>query len=372
MTTMTATEYPALGCSMEDLDTPALCLDLDILESNIASVAATCRAHGVGWRPHCKGHKVPAIAQKEIRAGAIGITCAKLGEAEVMAAAGIKDLLIANLVVGKRKLQRLVELRKIADPIVCVDHIDQAKPMSAAMEKAGLKVRVIIEVDIGLQRVGVLPGDPTVEFAQQLLQLPGLELAGIMGYEGHLLTIPDVREKQTKIHAALGLLQQTRDLMVERGIPCPIVSCGGTGSYLHAVEATGITEVQAGGAVYMDAFYRNSCQVTDLGYAMTVLTTVVGRPAPDRAVIDAGRKTLNREVFNPIVAGRDDMEIVRLSAEHGELKLAPSAQDLKIGDRLQLIPGYGDLTTCLHDVFYGFRNGTLEVIWPIVGRGKVQ
>lgn len=372
MTTLSVTQYPALGCSLDDLDTPALCLDLDILESNIRSVAATCQEHGVNWRPHCKGHKVPAIAQKEISAGAIGITCAKLGEAEVMAAAGLTDLLIANLIVGRKKVQRLVELRRIADPIICLDHLDQAKPVSDAMEQAGLKVRAIIEVDIGLQRVGVPPGEAAVEFAKQLQSLPGIDLAGIMGYEGHLLTIPDFHEKQTKIHQALGLLQQTKDMMIEQGIPCPIVSCGGTGSYLHAVEATGITEVQAGGAVYMDAFYRQVCKVENLDYAMTVLTTIVGRPAPDRAVIDAGRKTINKEVLNPIIAGRDDIEVVRLSAEHGELKLAPSAQDLRIGDRIQLVPGYGDLTTVLHDVFYGFRRGSLEVIWPITGRGKLQ
>lgn len=372
MTSLASVDVPPLGCSLEDLDTPALCLDLDALESNIASVAETCRKHNVGWRPHSKGHKVPAIAQKEINAGAIGITCAKLGEAEVMASAGITDLLIANLVVGKRKVQRLVELRKIADPIVCIDHIDQARPISDAMREAGLKVRAILEVDIGLARVGVLPGEPSVELAKQIMELPGIEFAGIMGYEGHLLTIPDYREKQTKIHAAIGLLQQTKDQLLEKSIPCPIVSCGGTGSLMHAVEAVGITEIQAGGAVYMDAFYRHECKVEHLQYAMTVLTTVVGRPAPDRAIIDAGRKTLNREVYTPLVVGHDDIKITRLSAEHGELKLEPSAQDLRIGDRLQLIPGYGDLTTVLHDVFYGFRKGTLEVIWPIVGRGKLQ
>ncbi|HQU41712.1 MAG TPA: DSD1 family PLP-dependent enzyme [Pirellulales bacterium] len=362
---------PPLGSTKSDLDTPALCLDLDVMESNIRHVAATCRKHGVAWRPHSKGHKVAAIAQAEIAAGATGVTCAKLAEAEIMAAGSVRDILIANLVVGPQKVRRLVELRRTADPIVCIDHIDQALPISRAMSEAGLQVRAIVEVDIGLRRVGVLPGAPTVQLAKQLVELPGINFAGIMGYEGHLLTVADADQKAEQIRQALGTLVETKAALEAAGVACPIVSCAGTGSYLYAARQPGITELQAGGAIFMDAFYRHQCQVPDLGFALTVVTTIVSRPSPERAIIDAGRKTLHGDFQPPFVVGRDDVQVGRLSAEHGQLELAPSAQNLRIGDRLELVPGYADLTTVLHNQYYCFRGGKLAAIWPIEGRGKL-
>lgn len=360
---------PPIGSTKDDLDTPALCLDLDVLEANIRAVAETCRRHGVAWRPHSKGHKVPAIAQAQIAAGAIGVTCAKLAEAEVMAAGGVRDMLIANMIVGPHKVRRLVALRRAADPIICLDHLDQALPISRAMTEAGLRLRAIIEVDIGLRRVGVPPGEATLNFARQLRDLPGIELAGIMGYEGHLLTVDDAEKKAASIREALGSLVDTSRLLEASGIPCPIVSCAGTGSYLYAARQPGITELQAGGAVFMDAYYRYKCQVPDLDFALTVVATVVSRPAKERAIIDAGRKTMHGDYQPPFVVGRDDMRIARLSAEHGELELSPSAQGLRIGDRVSIVPGYADLTTVLHNQYNCFRGGRLVATWPITARG---
>jgi D-serine deaminase-like pyridoxal phosphate-dependent protein len=369
-TTLSALEFTE--ATKAALDTPALCVDLAAMDANIHAIVAACRARGVAWRPHAKGHKVPAIAQRELAAGAIGITCAKLGEAEVMAAAGIDDLLIANMIVGAKKVGRLVELRRIVDPIVCVDHVDQLGPLSEAFAQAGLTLRTMIEVDIGLRRVGVLPGKAALALAGQVVESPGLELAGIMGYEGHLLTVADAHEKASAIRAALGQLTDTADSLRRAGLPCDIVSCGGTGSYTYAIEQPGITEIQAGGAIFMDAFYRTRCRIPDLQYALTLVTTIVSRPAPDRAIIDAGRKSINMELALPLVVGRDDIRVKSLSAEHGTLELDPTARDLKIGDRLELIPGYADLTVALHDELYGFRDGRLEVVWPIEARGKLQ
>ena len=368
----TSTTAPQPGATKDDLDTPALLLDLDVMEANIRAIAGQCKARGVAWRPHAKGHKVPTIAQKQLAAGALGVTCAKLGEAEVMAAAGIRDILIANLIVGPHKLRRLVELRRKADPIVCVDHADQVAPLSRVMSEAGLRLRVLIEVDIGMHRAGIAPGEPTLKLARLVADSPGLELAGIMGYEGHLLTVANPAEKAERIRDSLATLVATAELLRANGLACPIVSCAGTGSYIYAIQQPGITEIQAGGAIFMDAYYRHTCQVPDLGYALTVLTTVVSRPAPDRAIIDAGRKTLNIEQHKPLVAGRNDIRVVSLSAEHGTLELDPSAQDLKIGQRLELIPGYGDLTTMLHDNYCCFRGGRLESVLPIAARGKLQ
>ncbi|MCE9607570.1 MAG: DSD1 family PLP-dependent enzyme [Planctomycetia bacterium] len=361
-----------LGSSVDDLDTPFLCLDLDVMEANIRAVAAACSAKGVAWRPHAKGHKSPIVAKAELAAGALGATCAKLGEAEVLAAGGVRDLLIANLIVGPGKVRRLVALRKIADPVVTVDHLDQAQPIGAAMAAAGLKVRTIIEIDIGLKRVGTQPGEQTLALARALADMPGIEFAGIMGYEGHLLTLEDPAEKLAKINAALDILSTVKAQLLAAGLPCPIVSCAGTGSYRISIAHADVTEVQAGGAIFMDAFYRHKCNVPELQYALTIPVTIVARPTPERAIIDAGRKTMNIEVCTPEVLDRKDIHIERLSAEHGDLRLDPTAQDLKIGDRLTIVPGYADLTVALHDKFYCFRKGKLVDVWPVEARGRLQ
>lgn len=362
---------PPLGSTKDELDTPALCLDLDVMESNIRAVAETCRAAGIAWRPHAKGHKVSAIARQQLAAGALGVTCAKLAEAEVMAAGGVPDVLIANLVVGPKKIARLVALRRVADPIVCVDHVDHVEPLSRAFREAGLALRLLIEVNIGLNRVGVDPGQPAVALARSIAASPGVQLAGVMGYEGHLLALDDAAEKARQIHAALDVLVDTAEQIERAGIACPIRSCAGTGSYRISIQHRGITEVQAGGAIFMDAFYRHKCQVPELGYALTVLATIVGRPTPERAIIDAGRKAMNIEVHTPLVLGHADITVQRLSAEHGELALPPAEQHLRIGDRLELVPGYADLTCMLHDVYYAFRGGRLAEIIPIEARGRL-
>jgi D-serine deaminase-like pyridoxal phosphate-dependent protein len=364
--------FPPLGTPKDALDTPALCLDLPALDANIREVAALCRRHGVAWRPHSKAHKSPDIARRLIEAGAIGMTCAKLGEAEVFAAAGISDLLIANMIVGPRKIERLVALRRKADPIVCVDHLDQAEPISAAMHSAGLAVRVLIELDVGMSRVGVAPGEAALDLARRVSDLPGLQLAGLMAWEGHLLTIDDPADKAAKIESAIDRLTATRRLLESSGLPCNIVSCGGTGSLPLTVQQPEITEVQAGGVIFMDAFYRHRCRIEGFRHALTLLVTVVSRPAPDRAVIDAGRKAMFNDSHPALVVGRDDIQVDRLSAEHGQLKLAPAAQSLRIGERLELIPGYSDLTTVLHNQFYVLEEGKLVDIWPLAGRGRLE
>lgn len=358
---------PRLGCSRDELDTPALCLDLDVMEENIRRIAQACSEAGVAWRPHVKGHRSGVIGAREVAAGAVGLTCAKLGEAEAMATAGVRDLLVANTVVGRRKLDRLVELRRHADPIVAVDHADQLLPLAAAFENAGLTVRVVIEVDIGLARAGVLPDGPALTLARRAVALPGIELVGLMGYEGHLLTIPDPDEKRRLVHESLDRLGSTKQLLQAEGIPVPVVSSSGSGSFQAAVSHPAVTEVQAGGAIMMDVFYRERCGVTGLEDALTLVTTVVGRPAPDRAIVDAGRKALNVEIAMPRIVGRPGVAFERMSAEHGQLSVEPGAAALAIGDRLEVVPGYADLTVKLHDRFYGFRGGRLAEVLPIAG-----
>ena len=348
---------PQIGCTVEDISTPYLCLDLDKFDSNVRSMVATCRKNNVEWRPHSKCHKSPVIAQWLLDAGAAGITCATVREAEVMAGAGISDILIANMVAGKAKVARLVQVAQQADLLICMDHINQATAISQAMNEARASVRVLIELEIGLNRVGVAPNESAIRLAGRVNDLPGLELAGLMAYEGHLLTIHDLTEKKTAIRHALGQVVELRKQFETGGLACPIVSCGGTGSYPITVGQSGITEIQAGGAIFMDAFYQNACRITELQCALTLQTTVVSLPTPDRAIIDAGHKAMNMSVHLPYIHNRPDLTVAWLSAEHGALERSPEGLPLEIGQQLEIIPGYGDLTNMLHPYFHGFRNG---------------
>ena len=342
------------------------------MQQNIAKMSNHIRQRGMSWRPHQKCHKTPAIAWQQISAGAIGVTCAKVSEAEVMAAAGIRDILIANMIVGQQKWERLASLCRSADPIVACDHFAQIEPLGEICARNDVTCRVIIEVNIGLDRVGSRPGRDTFDLAAAISKLKGVEFVGIMGYEGHLLRIEDPTEKDRQIREALAVLAECADKLRRDGLRCDIISAGGTGSYQVAADCAGITELQAGGGIFADPFYTQSCHVEGLESALTILATVVSRPTLDRAVLDSGRKTLNPDAQLPIVKDWPDASIKRLSAEHCELTLGPQSQDLKIGDKVELIVGYADFTTVLHDHFYGFRGERLETIWPILARGKLQ
>lgn len=364
------------GTPKSALDTPILCINLDVMEANINRMAGFMSERGKQWRPHEKCHKTPEIAQLQRRAGAIGVTCAKVSEAEVMAAGGITDILVANMIVGEPKVRRVAALCQSADPIIACDHYAQAEPLAVACREAGVTCRVIIEVNVGLDRVGALPGRDTRELALALHELEGLELVGIMGYEGHLLRVEDPEEKREQIHASMDLLAGCRDVMIADGLCCDIVSAGGTGSYQFTSDCPAVTELQAGGGIFADPVYQLQMGVEGLEYGLTVLATVVSRPEKNRAVLDSGRKTLNPDPYTPLVRGFPDTEVIRMSAEHCELQLEGEAQDLAIGDKVELVVGYADFTTVLHDHFFAFRSSddgeVLETVWPIAGRGKLQ
>lgn len=362
----------SIGTHKSELDTPILCIDLDVMESNAAKMADHIQSRGKDWRPHQKCHKTPAIAWKQLELGALGVTCAKVSEAEVMAAGGVQDILIANMIVGRPKVERVAALCRHADPIVAVDHYSQAEALADACRERGVVCRVIPEIDIGLNRVGVRPGNDTLELARGLEKLEGIDLVGIMGYEGHLLAVEDRDEKTEKINAAMNVLCECRDTLLNEDMNCSIVSAGGTGSYQITSDCDGVTELQAGGGIFADPMYRLKCGLEGHEYALTVLATVVSRPTLDRAILDSGRKTMHPDHQMPIVKGWSDAEPVRLSAEHCEIRLEGESRNWTIGDKVELVVGYADFTTVLHDQFYGFRNDCLEVVWPILGRGKLQ
>lgn len=367
-----------IGKPISELDSPALCIDLDIMQANMQAMMNFHRAQGKQWRPHVKCHKVPAIAQQQMALGALGVTSAKSSEAAVFVEAGVSDVLIANMIIGEQKLQRVARLCAVGRPIVACDHFVQAEALSDVCRQRGVTCRVIVEVDLGLNRVGVRPGPDAQQLVRGIDRLPGVELVGIMGYEGHLLTEPESETKHKQIFTALGFLEELRDVMFREGMNCEIVSAGGTGSYQITATHPAVTELQAGGGIFADPFYAERCGVSGLSPALRMIATVVSRGSLDRAVLDTGRKAIHPDIHPPQVLshlnGRPIADAVptQYSAEHLTLQLGPQAQDLMVGDRILLIPGYSDHTTVLHNRFYGIRDGQIECIWPIAARGCLQ
>jgi D-serine deaminase-like pyridoxal phosphate-dependent protein len=352
------------------IDTPALLIDLDAMESNIATMAHYFEEVPAELRPHFKTHKSPILAHKQIEAGAIGITCAKLGEAEILVNAGIKDILIANQIVGPTKIMRLAHLARHAHLIVAVDNEGNIRHLSTATERAGSALRVVIEVDVGLGRCGVPPGEPAVRLAQIVGQSPGLEFAGILGYEGHAVFIPEREERRKAVDEAMAALVHTAEQIRQAGIAVEIVSAGGTGTYDLAGQHPGVTEVEAGSYILMDAKYR------EIGLpfrcALTLLAAVISVPTPRRAVIDAGKKVITTEFGLPEILSSEGVRLVSLHEEHGILEVNPERTEIQIGDKVELVPSHVCTTVNLHDWYYAIRGHDVEAIWPIAARGKAQ
>jgi D-serine deaminase-like pyridoxal phosphate-dependent protein len=357
-----------IGLPKSELDTPALWVELDRLERNIARVAAELRQAGVAWRPHTKGIKTPAIAHKLLAAGAIGVTCAKLGEAEVMAAAGIRDILIANQVVGATKARRLAAIQRQADVKAAVDCAANVVEIGAAAQAVGVDVGLVIEVDCGLERAGVAPGEPVAALATIIEQTRGVRFCGLMTWEGHTLTL-DGAQKRQGIETSIGRLVESVECCRSRGLPVEIVSAGGSGTYRVTAQIAGITEVQAGGAIFCDQTYQ--AWGLDLEPALFLHATVTSRPSPTRIICDAGFKSATRGFAPPRPVDLPVASVV-LSAEHGIITLSEPDEALQVGDTLDLMAGYGDATVYLHDVMYGVRCGIVESVWEIQGRGKLR
>jgi D-serine deaminase-like pyridoxal phosphate-dependent protein len=361
------------GTPTTALDTPALLIDLDKFERNVARMAATFKKAGVGWRPHTKGIKVPALAHKLLAAGAHGVTCAKVSEAEVMANAGIKDILIANEVIGEQKVRRLAFLCTQADVIVGVDSAFGVAQLDRAAGEAGSRPRVLVEVDTGMGRCGVAPGDAAVALAKKVADTKNLRFAGFMAWEGHCAAIKDPDEKRVAVNEAIGKLTGSADAARAAGLKVDIVSCSGTGTYMYAANEPGITEVQAGGGTLGDVHYRDHFGV-DHETALTILTTVMSRPNDTMLVVDGGFKTFGtvNGLPEPIGIPTEIVERMALSAEHGRLVLKEPRAKPGIGDTLEWTVGYSDSTVFMHDTLYAHRKGIVEATWQIAGRGKLQ
>lgn len=353
-------------------ETPFLAVDLDLLEHNIDRMARTIIHEGrKTWRPHVKAIKSPAIAHKLIAAGAIGVTCAKLGEAEVMAASGIGEVLIASQIVSPGKMRRLAHLNRRAHVPVVVDdrgNVDQLEDVATAFE---VTIPVLIELDIGLQRAGVAPGRDVVALAKIINRKKHVHFAGLMAWEGHTTRIPAAEDKERAIRESVARIVGSAEMCRDAGLPVEIVSCGGTGTYMITSRIDGVTELQAGGGVFGDIRYRDDYKV-DHPCALTVWTTVISRPTPTRIVVDSGWKAMAQFPKQPLPVGLSDVREIKMSAEHTRIDLTTPTDDLKRGDWLQFIVGYSDSTVFLHDVLYAVRNGAVELALPLLARGKIQ
>jgi D-serine deaminase-like pyridoxal phosphate-dependent protein len=321
-------------------------------------------------RPHFKSHKCARIARLQMEAGAVGITCAKLGEAEVLADAGIEDILIANQIVGRTKMLRLMELARRTRPMVAVDSPDNVKMLSEAASSAGIRLRVLVEVDIGMHRCGVAPGEPALELARLAASSPGLSFEGLQGYEGHCVDLRDETERTEKTRAALELLVDTRRHIERAGLPVNIVSGGGTGTYTLTGDYEGIDEVQAGSYAAMDWYYQDIRP--EFRQAQTILTTVISRPAPNLAIIDVGRKGVGGEWGPPRVKDMRGAEVVTFGSEEHIGIALPDGQLVHVGDQIEIIPSHGCTTCNLYREYIVHRNGTVTDVWPIEGSGKLR
>ena len=365
----------AMGRRLEELDTPCVVVDLDLMERNIQRMAAFAAEHGLQLRPHAKSHKTLGIAERQRAAGSTGLTVAKLDEAEAYLDAGFSDLFIANEVVGVDKWRRLVDLQRRGTVAVGVDDVQAAEGLDAAARVGGATVPVLIEVDTGLHRAGVEPGEPALRLARQLASLANLRPRGVFTHAGHAYGAHSPDEVARIGRQEGELLVETARLIRHHNIACDVVSVGSTPTVLHSGAVQGVTEVRPGNYVFYDRMQVGLGVASLADCSLTVLARVISRPRPERAVLDAGSKTfaLDRGAHGlEALAGFGEdpqrgLVLQRLSEEHAVLEVGH--QRLEVGDRLRVIPNHACTVANLAEVLVGVRADQVSEIMPVLVRG---
>ncbi len=362
-----------------EIPTPALLLDLDRFERNLQTMAAHVKAAGKRLRPHAKTHKCPEIARRQVAAGAVGVCVAKVGEAEVMAAAGIRTLLITTEVVGPEKIGRLLHvLERQPETLVVADHPDNVRDLGQALARAGRVLNVLVDVDVGGRRTGVEPGEPAVDLARLVMAQPALNLRGLQGHAGHCAHIVGFEERRRASRRFMGRLLKTRDLFEKHSLPVDVVSGGSSGTFNIDSELDGLTELQAGSYCVMDLDYRRiggprGAAYDDFEMALTVLTTVVSVRSGEMAVVDAGLKAFSTD--KPLVPEPVEWSGIEYSwagDEHGRLTVREAGRLPRLGERLEFFPPHCDPTINLYDRFFAMRGDKVEAVWDIAARGRSQ
>jgi len=356
---------------LHDIPTPALVVDVAAMDRNIRRMADYFAARSCKLRPHFKAHKTPAIARRQIAAGSCtGITCATVGEAECLAGEGIAEqILIANEIVGPGKADRAALLARDVDLIVAVDSEYALDDIARAAVQAGSNVGVLVDVNVGLPRCGIAPGEPAVELAKRAADTKGVVLRGAMGYEGHVMVIRDRAEREARAARSMERLLSTVRMMREAGLRCEIVSAGGTCTFDITGAMEGITEIQAGTYVLMDSTYTYDDLPFEL--AFTIHATVLSRPRAGQCAADAGLKACAADHGNPSVKGIEGASVLHLSDEHATIAL-PADSTVRPGDRIELLPPHIDPTINLHDALYAIDGDRVVEVWPVAARGYLE
>ena len=356
---------PAIGRARRDVVTPALILDLDAAKRNIRLMQETLASFNVRLRPHVKVQKNPELARMQVDAGAIGVCTATVWEAIVMSRSGIQDVLIANQVGGREKIGALAAAAGNGRMSVAVDDPQNARDLSAAAAAAHSELGVLIEVDVGMGRGGVRSPEDAVALAQCLNRFPALRFRGVMGYEGHCMLEPDRQLRIQKAREAMNYLVGVVGCLERAGFACPVVSAGGTGTYDITGKDPRITEIQAGSYVFMDNFHGNL--VSGFERALTVLGTVVIRHG-ETIVLDCGRKSIGVDFHLPTMTDYPEYRARYFAEEHALFDLDRNCP-LRLGDTVELTPGYAPTTVNLYDAYHVVENGVVTDIWPILPRG---
>jgi D-serine deaminase-like pyridoxal phosphate-dependent protein len=374
---MTTRPPAEIGMTLEDVDTPALVIDLDAFERNLRRLADRVAGSSVNMRPHAKTHKCPVIALKQMELGAVGVCVQKVSEAEALVYGGVKDVLVTNEVVGRQKLRRLTALAHNARIGVCVDDAGQVGALEEAAREAAITLPVYVEVNMGGNRCGVEPGEPALALARQIADAPNLAFAGLQAYHGSAQHLRGWEERRQAIAQAADKAGRTRDLLAHHGIDCPTVTGAGTGTFEFETASGVYTELQCGSYIFMDADYgrnldRDGAPTKAFEPSLYVWATVMSRPAQDRAIVDAGLKALAFDSGPPLVCDEPAASYERASDEHGRLGISGATNRLNLGDKVRLIPGHCDPTVNLYDWYVCIRQGRVEQLWPITARGAVH
>ncbi|MGQ9781531.1 MAG: DSD1 family PLP-dependent enzyme [Nitrososphaeria archaeon] len=354
---------------ISDIDTPALILDLDIMDKNLSVMKDWLSGKRTRLRAHFKTPKATVIAWREIEYGASGVCCQTLSEAEVVANAGIRDILITNQIVQETKIAKMIDLLEFSDVKCLVDNLMNAKTISSLAESRNKKIGVLVEVDVGMNRCGVQPSE-ALSLAKAVSSLKGLEFKGIQAYDGHLQMAEHTMGREKKmdgVRKVVETIKQLREDFEKADLSPEIVSGAGTGTYRY--EYNVLDEVQAGSYALMDWRYKVSAPEFDM--ATTILTRVISIPSEHKAIIDCGMKACSTDSAMPKVKGMEDIECKISSEEHGLLDLSRSKSRIRLADAIELYPAHICTTVNLHNRYYVVRRGELVAVWPINARDRI-
>lgn len=355
-----------IGMTLDQIRTPALIVDLAAMEDNIATLAKRVEGnpHGVRLTPHAKTHKCVEIAQMQIAAGAKGICCQNVAEAEAMVAGGITRILLSNEIVSADKAGRLARLAHSASIAICVDDKSQADTLSSAAVHQKATLDILVEIDIGAGRCGVAPGELAVTLATYVASKPGLRFAGLQAYHGPAQHYRKPEERTAAITKAAQLTRDTVTLLKSAGLACEVIAGAGTGSFENELASGIYNELQCGSYVFMDVDYDRNQNDKPFANALFILTTVISAAVPGRAVCDAGLKASSVDSGLPAVHGRPGVTYAKISDEHGTLEITGDSGVI-VGDKLKLIPGHCDPTVNLHDWLVACRGDKVEAVWKV-------